>query len=65
MDWSKTCMLDAGIFLMLDRMEQARSEFDHCVAAEDIEQARFWLKRIKNLARQIDDLIVVEKHLQL
>lgn len=65
MDWSKVCMLDASVFPILDEMEEARSEFDHCVAAADVEQAKFWLKRIKELAKQIDRLIVVEQHLQL
>ena len=65
MDWSKICKLDTSVFPILDKMEEARSEFDQCVAAADIEQAKFWLRRIKELAQQIDSLIVVEKHMQL
>ena len=65
MDWSKICMLDASVFPILDKMEEARTEFNRCVVAADIDQAKFWLRRIKELAKQIDNMIVMEKHLQL
>ena len=65
MEWSKICTHDPSVFSMLDKIEEARSEFDHCLAIADIEQAKLWLRRIKDLARQIDNLIIVEKHLQL
>ena len=61
MNCIRTSQTDVALLDLLQNLDEARNHYDRNVATGDHPAASWWLKRMTELAKEVDELIVTDE----